>query len=503
MNSSLSGAIGAFPNLKVGVIGDVMLDSYLRGSSERLSQEAPVPIVAVAEREDAPGGAANTAANVRALGGQVTLLSVVGDDPEGAFLRSLLQDHSVRPHDILKQPFRRTLVKQRVISDSHMLIRFDQGSTDPIEARSEDQLLDLMPRVFSGSDAVVASDYGYGVCTERIIGLLAELQARTPRVLVIDSKNLAAYRQVRPTAVKPNYAQAVQLLSDVHGDTDSKRAERLAVHGERLLDLSEAQIAVVTLDTEGALIFERDKPSYRTYARPTTRARGTGAGDTFASALTLALAAGADVPAAGEIASAAAAVVVAKEGTALCTSQELVAHLSPGLKYAASLANLVGRVECYRQQGLRIIFTNGCFDILHRGHVTYLNRAKALGDVLIVGVNSDPSVQRLKGHGRPINTLEDRLQVLAALSCVDHLVAFEQDTPHDLIAAIRPDVFVKGGDYTREALPEAALVEQLGGVVQILPYLDEYSTTDILDRIRDVGHSASAEPRVAFATNQR
>jgi D-beta-D-heptose 7-phosphate kinase / D-beta-D-heptose 1-phosphate adenosyltransferase len=308
-------------------------------------------------------------------------------------------------------------------------------------------------------------------------------------VVVVDSKHLPAYRTVGITAIKPNYAEAAQLLDTrpVDGPT---RVDFIATHGDRLLDLTGAQVAAVTLDTDGAILIERGRPPYRTYARPTHHSYAAGAGDTFLSALAMAIAAGADTPAAAEIAAAAAAIVVGKAGTVTCSAQALRAALSVEGKYITKLSRLLAQVELYRQQGHRIVFTNGCFDILHRGHITYLSRAKALGDVLIVGVNADAGVRRLKGPTRPINSLEDRAQVLAALSCVDHLIAFEEETPIQLIRALRPDVFVKGGDYTRASLPEAPVVEQLGGVVHILPYLADQSTTSIIERIHGLASGA-------------
>ncbi len=253
----------------------------------------------------------------------------------------------------------------------------------------------------------------------------------------------------------------------------------------------------VTLDTDGALILERDAPPYRTYAGSAGPAYPAGAGDTFLTALTLALAAGAETAAAAEIASRAASVVVARERTATCTAGDLRERIGGEGKQAAHLDALTARVERARSHGQRVVFTNGCFDILHRGHITYLNRAKALGDLLIVGLNSDASVRRLKGAHRPINTLEDRVQVLSALGSVDHIIAFDEDTPEDLIRALRPDVFVKGGDYSRETLPEASLVESLGGTVRILAYVEERSTTNIIARIRAVegGDLTAAPPR--------
>jgi D-beta-D-heptose 7-phosphate kinase / D-beta-D-heptose 1-phosphate adenosyltransferase len=246
------------------------------------------------------------------------------------------------------------------------------------------------------------------------------------------------------------------------------------------------------VDTAGAFIFEADAPAYRTYARPQSESRAAGAGDTFVATLALALAARIAAPQAAELASAAAGVVVGKDGTSSCSFDELEASLSTAAgKRLDSLERLRVRIAYHREQGRRIVFTNGCFDILHRGHITYLSRAKALGDVLVVGVNADASVGRLKGPGRPINGLDDRLEVLEALSCIDLVVPFEEDTPDRLVRVIRPDVFVKGGDYTRESLPEAPLVESLGGTVQILPYIEDRSTTGVIERVRERDGQAS------------
>src|SRR5439155_15879058 len=216
------------------------------------------------------------------------------------------------------------------------------------------------------------------------------------------------------------------------------RVDAVAAHGERLLEATGAQIVAATLDSEGAIVVERGRPPYRLQARAARQTCVVGPGDTFTAALAMALAAGASAATAAELASAAAAVVVGKERTATCTAQELRDFVCADGKYLSDLARLAARAEGYRQQGRRVVFTNGCFDILHRGHISYLNRAKALGDVLIVGVNSDASIRRLKGPQRPINTLEDRLQVLAALSCIDHLTSFDDDMPCNLIRAVRP-----------------------------------------------------------------
>ncbi|MFL5244219.1 MAG: D-glycero-beta-D-manno-heptose 1-phosphate adenylyltransferase [Gemmataceae bacterium] len=485
MNASLPPLIDALAGLRVLVLGEAMLDSYLEGSTGRLCQEAPVPVVMLSERRDMPGGAANTAVNVSSLGGRATFVSVVGQDEDGNLLRQILNERGVATEDILSDPARRTLAKRRVIAKSQILLRLDQGSTEPIGAAAEQALIDRLAEIYPQCEAVIVSDYAYGVITPRIIRALADLQARWSRVLVADSRRLAIFREVGLTAVKPNYKEAVELLEAGVLDAYRVRAEGIAQYGDRILELTGAQIAAVTLDSEGALIFERGCPVYRTFAEASRHACVAGAGDTFVSALALALAAGAPTCTAAELASSAAAVVVGKDRTAICEARELREYVSAEGKSLSNLARLADRVDYYRQQGRRIVFTNGCYDILHRGHITFLNRAKALGDVLIVGVNSDDSIHRLKGPDRPINSLEDRVQVLAALSCVDYLISFDEDTPCNVIRVVRPDVFVKGGDYTRDRLVEAPLVEELGGVVQILPYLQERSTSGIIARIRE------------------
>jgi D-beta-D-heptose 7-phosphate kinase/D-beta-D-heptose 1-phosphate adenosyltransferase len=485
MNSDLLGLIDAFAGLRVLVIGDAILDTYLQGATGRFCKEAPVPVVDLTERSDVPGGAANTAVNVAGMGARVRLFAATGADTEGHRLRRVLADHGVAAGDVLACPGRRTLAKHRIMAASQILLRYDQGATASVPAATEATLIERLAEAYPQADAVIVSDYGYGVLTPRVIRALADLQARWARVLVVDAKRrLAGFRGVGATAVKPNYEEAVGLLDAGALDGYRDRADAVAAHASALLDRAGAPVVVVTLDHDGALVLEHGRPPYRV----TTRARQTscvaGAGDTFAGALALALAAGAPAPMAAELAAAAAAVVVAKAGTATCAAQELRDYVAGAGKYVADPVRLAERLARARRQGRRVVFTNGCFDILHRGHVTYLNRARTLGDLLVLGVNRDETIRRLKGPGRPINTLEDRVQVLAALSCVDHITAFAEDTPCELIRHLRPEVFVKGGDYTRERLPEAPLVEALGGVVHILPYLEERSTTGIIQRIR-------------------
>jgi D-beta-D-heptose 7-phosphate kinase / D-beta-D-heptose 1-phosphate adenosyltransferase len=486
MTEPLLDLIDAFAGLRVLVIGEAMLDSYLIGTTTRLCREAPVPIVALDERDDVPGGAANAAVNVASLGGSARFLSVIGDDAEGALLRDALETRGVPTETLIVEEGRRTLTKHRVVAASQVLVRFDQGDTGSIRAATEDALIGHLSDHFRHCDAVLISDYGYGILTPRVIETLAALRAASPRPIIVDAKHLPQYRALGPTAIKPSYEEAARLLG-LNASADESRADQIAARGERLLGVTGARIAAVTLDTDGAIVIERGRPAYRIPARPSTHARAIGAGDTFVGALALSLAAGADAHTAADVAAAAAAIAVSMDGTAACTHEALREHVADSDKYLPDLARLLRSVEWYRVHGKRIVFTNGCFDILHRGHVALLNRARALGDLLIVGINTDESVARLKGPHRPINPLDDRAQVLAGLGCVDYVVPFAEQTPDALIRAIRPDLFVKGGDYSRDTLPETAVVESLGGIVHILPFIDDRSTTRVIERINAVG----------------
>lgn len=470
---------------RVVVLGEAILDSYLSGHADRLSREAPVPIVALTGRIDAPGGAANTAVNIARLGGDVRFLSIVGRDGEAERLRVGLRGAGVDDGEVIAAPGRTTLAKHRLSAGGQMLVRYDVGSAEPVDGAAEDVLIERLATLHEWADAVVISDYGYGVATDRVVSALVELQAARRRVLVVDARDLRRYRSARVTAVKPNYGEAVRLLGERELPDPRDRARQIGRDGPRLLELTGARIAAVTVDAAGAFFFEADQPAYRTYARPHPESRAAGAGDTFVAALALALAARLPTPSAAEVAQTAASVVVAKDGTASCSLDELEVALSTTAgKRLDAVDRLAARVAYLREQGNRIVFTNGCFDILHRGHITYLNRAKALGDVLVIGVNADESVRRLKGPDRPINGLDDRIEVLEALSCVDLVVPFGEDTPERLIHAVRPDVYAKGGDYSRETLPETALVESMGGTVQILPFIEDRSTTSVIDKVR-------------------
>ena len=320
-----------FPDLNVVVIGEAMLDRYLEGSATRLCQEAPVPVVTLSNCQNVPGGAANTAVNLRSLGCQVSLISVIGDDWEGTLLRQALLKQGVSTDQIWVDSERSTLTKQRVMDGANLLLRFDQGSTETLSLDIEQQIIDQLNDRIPQSDAVIISDYGYGILTPRIIQTIAHLQSQFPHTLVVDSKNLAAYRGIKPTAVKPNYHQALKLL----GETDigdQNRADWIVAQSDWILNLTGATIAAVTLDRDGAVILQRERSPYRLYANPSCQSRTIGAGDTFTAMLTLALAAQAPVTIAANLAAAAAAIVVHKDGTSTCTIAELHSFFAANLK---------------------------------------------------------------------------------------------------------------------------------------------------------------------------
>ncbi|MDB5059240.1 MAG: bifunctional heptose 7-phosphate kinase/heptose 1-phosphate adenyltransferase [Chloroflexi bacterium] len=355
MTSDQRERLAAFAGCRVLVVGEAMLDSYIEGSASRLCREAPVPIVAAEGCSHAPGAAANTAMNVHALGGEVTFLSVAGADADGACLRALLQAGGIATEHLLAATTRRTLAKRRISAGGHMLLRIDQGSTQPLEPGLERELRDRLLAQMPRHDAVIISDYGYGVVTRRLIRTLAGLQARSPRTLVLDGKNLTAYRAVGATAAKPNYDEVLALLGKqlLPGQD---RAAWLLEQGDRLLRLTGTQLVAATLDVQGAIIFQRGCVPYRTYATPASNSRSTGAGDTYTSALALALAAGLPAPPAADLASLAASVVMEKDGTATCSLQELGARLNIGGTPIESDAQLrcVGNAETSDHQAAEV-----------------------------------------------------------------------------------------------------------------------------------------------------
>lgn len=484
--------IKQFHQKKVLVIGDSMLDVYLSGISHRLCREAPVPIVALDNMYDAPGGAANTAINCHTLGAETIFLSVHGNDSEGERLEQALKIYGLDTKWLLIEPNRKTMTKQRLRSNGQLLVRFDYGSEGDVIKESESVLIDRIEYLYPKVDAIIVSDYGYGVMTDQIRELLHYCQNKYIQNLIIDAKNLSKYTTLPKTLVKPNYRELCQLFN-LPILSNGDRISQILSHQEDIIDALHADTVAITLDCEGSIILQPHKSPYRTYTTPVTDGKAAGAGDTFISAFSLAVSTHAPIEESAEVAARAASIVVHKEGTSVCYSNELSNEMSLNSKYISDRITMKKITETLVKQNQKIVFTNGCFDIIHKGHISYLNQAKSLGDILIVGINTDASIQRLKGIDRPINKLHDRIHVLSALSSVDYVIDFFEDTPIDLIKFIKPTIYVKGGDYTKEKLPEAEIVEQLGGSVIILPYIENQSTTKIINKIRSGARNISSQ----------
>ncbi len=479
-----------FRQLRALVIGDAMLDSYLEGTAARLCSEGPVPVVRKTAEERAPGGAANTAANLRALGAGVAFLGIAGLDSAGAHLRSLLRQRGIDDRWLIEDRGVSTLHKLRILADGQYVVRFDEGDTAQRSEEGNARLLAYLDELFPQCDLVVISDYGYGVVSDRLIDRLRTLRAARPCVLVIDSKQLHRFRQAGATIVTPNYREACLTVQLLRGGDSGIQQPDVDQIGCRLLEMIDAESAAITMGGDGAALIARDGPALRIPAHAVAHVHDVGAGDSFTAAVALSLAAGASRADAVRIGVDAAGIAVTKRRTAVTSHQELLQRVSladhslhrpAGLRAVAALAS---RLDADRLAGRTIIFTNGVFDILHAGHIHFLRQAKELGDILVVGVNSDRSARRLKGEGRPINRERDRLALVAALDAVDHAILFDEANPAALIRKLRPHVHVKGGDYDGESLPEAAAVHEVGGRVVILPLTGRLSTSGMIDRIR-------------------
>ncbi|GAA0416056.1 D-glycero-beta-D-manno-heptose 1-phosphate adenylyltransferase [Streptomyces luteireticuli] len=480
MTIDLLALLAATAGVRTVVVGDAIVDGYITGDPAGLGREAPAPVIAVDRTADQCGGAANVAANLSSLGGETRLLAVVGADPAGQRLRRAMASAGVGTGHLLTDRTRSTVVKTRVLAPRQMLLRMDEGSREPIGPGVSAALAAALGEQLPWCDAVIACDYGYGTFTPEVRAVLAASPRRP--LLVVDSRTPAAFRAIRPDVVTPNHAETLNLLGIPTAARGGGRVRQMMDHARQVLDRSGAGLAVITLDRDGAVVVQAGRPSLRTYTDGEA-GMTIGAGDTFTAALTMALAAGADPGTAAELASSAANIAVRKQGTANCTAEELRRRLSGTGKVLAD-GELPRWLTDMPHRDRRVVFTNGCFDILHGGHVSLLSRAKALGGLLVVGVNSDASVRRLKGPSRPVIPLPERMRVLAALGCVDLVVPFETDSPTELITRLRPDHYVKGSDYTRRTLPEAPLVERLGGSVELLSTVDDLSTSKIIRDIR-------------------
>lgn len=464
------------------VIGDVMLDRYFTGDTERISPEAPVPVVRVASTEDRAGGAANVARNIAYLDGRVGLLGIIGEDQEGEVLKEIL----VREHiqsELLASASVRTIAKMRIISRHQQVVRLDmeehfpQSQAEALAARSEQLMGDY--------HTIIISDYNKG-SLQQVGRIIAAARQVGKRVLVDPKqKDFAVYRGA--TVITPNLAEFRAAGGDVGSEAGMLASAR------RLLADAGIEAMLLTRSEKGMSLISADV-HHHFPAEVLEVSDVTGAGDTVIATLATLMSAGFDLAEAAWLANQAAGIVVGKLGAATVSPEELAARVSRSWSakngsYHPTTAQSLRHIDYARDRGERIVFTNGCFDILHAGHVRYLAQARALGDRLVVGLNVDASVRRLKGEQRPVNGLKDRAEVLLALACVDWVIPFgkdplENDTPAKLIEQVRPQVLAKGGDYSVDSIVGARFVQDQGGDVVVLPLLEGRSTTGLISKVR-------------------
>jgi D-beta-D-heptose 7-phosphate kinase/D-beta-D-heptose 1-phosphate adenosyltransferase len=468
-------------------VGDLMLDEFVYGEVSRISPEAPTPVIADRRSETNIGGAGNVARNIASLGARCLFVGLVGQDDAGAKLKSELDRHERIESLLVSDPTRPTTRKVRFVSEhfsTHML-RADWELASPAASDVEQRLIDVALPQVARADIVLLSDYAKGVLTARVIRNIIDAARKLGKRVIVDPKsaNFAIYRGA--TLLTPNRKEFSEATRS-RADSDMSIAEA----AQEMMQLADCEAILVTQSEHGMTLVPRGGEAIHVPAYPVKVRDVSGAGDTVVAVLASTLAAGADWETALRMSSAAAAVAVGKKGTASVTSAELRRKILPHAflaaeeKIVATADELDAQLKDWRKEGYRIGFTNGCFDILHPGHVKVLTAARGACDRLIVGLNSDASVRRLKGEGRPVQDERARAEVLAALEAVDLVAIFEEDTPIKLIAQARPAVLVKGGDYTREQVVGRDIVEAGGGVVMLVDLMPGFSTTSLVNRAK-------------------
>lgn len=470
---------------KILVVGDVMLDRYWQGDSSRISPEAPVPVVKIGELDDKVGGAANVAKNIAHLDGQVTLLGLIGEDENADRLEQLLNDSRINSA-LIRQSEQPTITKLRVISRQQQVVRLDFEETfSELQAQAlKEQYLKVLPDY----DYIVFSDYNKG--SLRYISEMISLARAANKTVLVDpkAKDLSVYAGAN--IITPNKNEFVAAGGEVTN-------ELAIVHSaQKIMQECQIESILLTRSEQGMSAISKEN-KVDMPAQVLEVSDVTGAGDTVIATLAMMTALGLELADAAKVANLAAGIVVAKLGAATVSPEELYRAVNKNIfaskqaHYQTPFEEVLRHIEFARQSGERIVFTNGCFDILHAGHVHYLEQAKALGDRLVVGLNNDESIKRLKGQDRPINPLKERATVVSGLASVDWVIPFGEqngnqhdDTPFDLISLIKPDVLVKGGDYTIEQIVGADVVENNGGEVAIIDFVDGCSTTKIINKIQ-------------------
>ena len=464
------------PNILV--VGDLMIDHYLWGSTDRISPEAPVQVVNIAKETAVLGGAGNVVNNLHALGASVSVASVIGQDEIGKELLMMLKSRGVKTEGLVTQEGRKTSKKSRVIASNQQILRYDKESKEDITAKSVENIITAIKKDLFLYDMIILSDYGKGVLTRELCQEIITLATGMNKKVLVDPKGTDYSKYKGAHFLTPNKKEACEATGiDIVDDVTLLQA------GEWLRKECSLELSMITLSEDGIAIFADEMHKVPTVAREVFDV--TGAGDTVIASLAFAISSGKDVVSAAEFANAAAAVVVGKIGSATATMDEIeeyesTLHKSSSDMHIKTPSELERCVLTAKSKKQRVVFTNGCFDILHLGHVKYLEVAKSFGDILIVGLNADSSVTKLKGPTRPVNPEYDRAYLLAALEVVDFVVIFSEETPHDLIKMISPDVLVKGGDYEGKSV----VGTEFAGELKLVDFVDGKSTTKTIERIQ-------------------
>lgn len=461
---------------KILVIGDLMIDHYLWGECDRISPEAPVAVVDIKSENKRLGGAGNVMANLKALNCDVGVMSVVGDDESGKEIVSMLENMGVKIEKIAKEKERKSAHKTRIMAVHQQVIRFDKESKDDILEVSKNELLNSLKNIIKNYDAVLLSDYAKGVLRDDFCKQIIKIANENSKFILIDPKGSDYSKYQNATLLTPNLKEAMQALKMKIDDDFSLK---LAL--KRLKDELNLKYSIITLSERGIALYNNDEVKIiPAIAKEVFDV--TGAGDTVLATLGYALSNKIDIVSALSLANKAAAVVVGKVGSATASLDEIEKYSksSSSTNLEEKIKSLDEICQILKNSDKKIVFTNGCFDILHAGHIKYLNKAKKLGDILIIGLNSDSSVKRLKGKTRPINSQESRALLLSALEFVDFVVIFDEDTPLNLIEKIRPDILVKGADYAGKEVIGSNIAKE----VVLVNFEDGFSTTNIINKIK-------------------
>ena len=465
------------PNILV--IGDLMIDHYLWGSCDRISPEAPVQVVNVKKENSVLGGAGNVINNLVSLGSSVEVISVIGDDSVANELKTLLSNIGVSFDNLVVEKGRKTSKKSRLMASNQQVLRYDSESVDEISKNSANKILEILEKNIKNYSAIILSDYKKGVLTTTLTQDIIKLANRNKIKVLADPKGKDFSKYKGAYTLTPNKKEAMEATN-----IDIKDEKSLVEALKSLKQNCNLEVSLITLSEQGIAIFDDELFTSPTAAREVFDV--TGAGDTVIASITFALSCGVDIKKALYFANLAAGVVVGKIGSATASLDEIYEYESQLNKSSSSshiktFDEIEKLAKKLHSQGKRIVFTNGCFDILHVGHVKYLEEAKSYGDVLILGLNADSSVRKLKGSSRPINSQDDRAYILASLESVDYVVIFEEETPYELIKLIKPHVLVKGGDYEGKEVVGQDIADEL----KLVQFVDGKSTTNTIKRINE------------------